>query len=133
MCSCCAAKALYLAIASGIGKVGVARSLAQAFGHVGGEDTAAGEGEGVMDQDGIPALGNLVGPGDAAVVALVMLGQHRHGFVVDPRDLLPAEELVPAVIVEREDAGQFPIALAGLRKTASVRGPPGSCQDSRSI
>src|SRR4029434_5734172 len=29
----------------GIGKVGVAGSLAQAFGYVGGEDTAAGEGE----------------------------------------------------------------------------------------
>ena len=57
-----------------------------------------------MNEHGVAAFGDFVGPGDAAVVVLLMRGDDRQRLVVDAGDFPPAEELVAAVIVQGEDA-----------------------------
>ena len=103
-------------ISSASSDCGIDAVLADALRNVGDADAAAGEGKRVVNEHGVAAFGDLVGPGDAAVVVLLMCGDDRPGIVVDAGDFSPAEEFVAAVIVQGEDGGQAAGAIGGLEE-----------------
>jgi hypothetical protein len=64
----------------------------------------------------VAPLGDLVRPRHAAVVPLLMIDHNLQRLRVDPGDLPPAEELVAAMIVQREDPRQRALRSGRLEK-----------------
>ena len=92
-------------------------ALADHVGQVGIAHAAAGEGEGIVDEHGEPALGQLVGPAHAAVILLADASSSWDGassliwaILRAPKYLLPPWSCRPST------AGSRPVAPAGLKK-----------------
>lgn len=100
----------------GVFGVDFAEVAAEGRGDVAEADAAAAEGEGVVDEDGVTAFGELVGPGEAAVVMVLVVDHERMGTVTGFGDFAEAEVLVAAVVVEADDAGEFAFGAAGFEE-----------------
>ena len=131
MCSCSAAKRLYLATASSR-PFRIHTLFPDLRRYVRHPHPTAGERKRVVHQNGIASLGQFVGPRHAAVVILLMRQLDIPRLLIDP--LLPRQpkNFLPPWSCNARIPGRRPCAFSGLRKTASVGGPHGSRHPSRS-
>src|SRR5439155_23037714 len=81
-------------------------ALANSFGHLGDAGSPAAEGRSVVNQHCIAPFGDFISPAYAAVVAHLVRYDDWPQPIIDAGDFAPAEEFVPAVIMQSEDCRQ---------------------------
>src|SRR5262249_50065492 len=84
--------------------------------YLGHPHATAGKRKRVVDEHCKAASGNLVGPGDSAIVVVLMSDNDFPRLVINASDLPPAEELVATVIVEGQNARQRTLGSGRLEK-----------------
>ncbi|MGH9629287.1 MAG: hypothetical protein ACRD7E_13285 [Bryobacteraceae bacterium] len=86
------------------------------FGQIGEAHPAAGESEGVMNQNDVSAFGEIVCPGGSAIVLLLVALHYRMLILADARDLARAEVFVAAMVMQPEHTRQAAFRTGRLQQ-----------------